>query len=148
MSGVGTADAELRNHVAVVGDRDPHRLFCSLSFRRAEHQVTFLDERDSDPRIALVKDGDDSSQQLVGFAALLDEPADLLDRARAHTSRVSPSKERIASLYDSGIATALRSSRSTSTSVWVAVTINSSSRARYAASSYVTLVRPIRAMRT
>ena len=134
---VVTRDGELRDHLAVVGDRDPHRLSCSLSLRRAEHEVTFLDERDSDPRIALVKDGDDPPEQLVGFAALLDEPADRLDRARvrAHTSRVSPSKERIASLYDSGIGTALRSSRSTRTSVCVAVTISSSSRARYAASS-------------
>ena len=45
------------------------------------------------------------------------------------------------------IGTALRSSRSTRTSVCAAVTMSRSSRERYAASSYVALVRPIFAVR-
>src|SRR5438132_10566311 len=53
----------------------------------------------------------------------------------SQVDRASPSNERIRSLYESGMATALRSSRSTRTSVWVAVTIKRSSRARYAANS-------------
>ncbi len=47
-----------------------------------------------------------------------------------HASRSSPSNARISARYSSGIGAGRRSSRSTRTTVWVAVTISSSSSIR------------------
>ena len=69
-------------------------------------------------------------------------------RVTPHSTRSAPSNWRIGSRAPSGTGDGRRVSRSTSTSVWEAVTSSSPSERRYAAQSYVRLDRPRRLMRT
>src|SRR5439155_25899122 len=122
----GAADA--------LADRDPDMLGRIGALPGAEHELVAVDEVDPDPRVVLeaaVQGLDDLAEHVVRLAAA---PDDLLDRL-AHCSRSAPSKAPTFSRYQSGIRQALRSARSTSTSVCWAVTISTSSSARYAAHS-------------
>src|SRR5262249_49678119 len=143
-------ELQLTDLLAVVDDRRRVRVR-RCSHRRAVHEATVLDEGDwGECDSAIVEDRQDSAQHVVGFAAALDDLVDRRERSGAvdHASSASPSKARIASRYEPGMGTAFRSSRSTRTSVCVAVTSIAPSRTRYASSSYVALVRPMRAIRT
>src|SRR6266480_769541 len=109
-----------RRAADALADRDAHMLGRLRPLPRAEHEVVALDQVDPDPRVVLapVVQQIDGRLQVAGRLDLVQQ--------LAHDSRSSPSKSPIATRYQSGIGHALRSSRSTSTSVWFAVTIRTS----------------------
>src|SRR5206468_7136758 len=129
-----SADLEVRDVRALEPNRE---LFARLlvAGRRPRNERVLLHEADSDEAPEpQVQDGDDLAQHVVRVAATLDHPLDLGERfdvrARAHASRSSPSNERTSARTASGTGQGRRSGRSTSTIVWVAVTMSASSSTR------------------
>src|SRR5262245_18527517 len=133
-----SADEELRDGRPLEGDRRAQFLTVSAAGLRPQLKLTLLHERDADPgevRDTVVQCRDDLAEDVVGGAAPVEDSLDGIERAavgvRAHafapTWRSAPSNSRTRSMYDSGMAHALRSSRSTSTTVCEAVTMSTSS---------------------
>src|SRR5262249_9219889 len=140
--GIIVQKGQLPHHLPV--ELDPHRHGgLAGADARPGHQPPLLDELDRHVRNpVLVQGREHAAEDVVGVAAALDHRG--CGRVGvAHSSRSSPSNPRMGSRYASGIGAARRSSRSTSTSVCVALTISASSM-RYAAPSNVALVRPSR----
>src|SRR5437667_1886852 len=118
-------------------DRPRRRRRRTGADRRAGAELVAFHEAERDVVITLVQDADDLAQHVVCVAAPVEDAVERFERApvAGHVSQSSPSKALIVSRYQSGIAAALRSSRSIRTSVWSAVTIRTSSSTRYVAHS-------------
>src|SRR4051812_16977129 len=84
------ADTELSDPLALPRHRERReRRLRSCARVRAELELAFLDEGKADPRVAGVRVEriDDLAQNIVGVAALADDPLDLRDRLTARHRR-------------------------------------------------------------
>jgi putative ABC transport system permease protein len=136
---VGIAvDPELADDAALVTDSckvPSRRVGCTCG--RAEDQLALLDEGDPGPRHSGLRDqrADDGAECLVGVGGGGERLLDRCESGGAHSTRSAPSKARIGSRAASGMGVGRRVSRSTNTSVCVAVTMSASSATRIASHS-------------
>src|SRR4029453_12187875 len=109
------ADPKLADHAALVPDRHGRGGLALLkAARRPERELVALPEVDRSPTEPIGQHLDHLSERVVSLTTPIEDRLD-------HISHDSPSKSRTRSLNQSGMRHALRSSRSTSTSVWCAV---------------------------
>src|SRR5207302_6392583 len=124
---------ELADLLAAVGDLEPLSPTLVRDPRlRAEHERALLDEYDPRPRAAAARDqnGHDLAQDVVGVTAPVQDPVDRLERVRGRRGHEPASNSSTGRRHSSGLSRARRWVRSTSTSVWLAVTIRTSSGSR------------------